>query len=161
MSDLEFEEAFCQTAFSLDPAPDIEMENIEKKVDTIEDTWQISAEEPVRRIKWCTIKVVEETARKMHVFLGGVFERINPLEYRAKIGQNKFISINENNESLIINLPKIKDFSMIIVKPMIGSDTAGDSIISEFITENMKMAFPISSDKLELEYQFDILYLKN
>jgi len=160
MIDLEFQEAFCQSAFSLDPAPDIEMENIEKKVDTIEDTWQISAEEPVRRIKWCTIKVVEETARKMHVFLGGVFERINPLEYRAKIGLNKFISINENNESLIINLPKIKDFSMIIAKPMIGSDT-GDSIISEFKTETMKMmAFPISSDKLELEYQFDILYLK-
>ena len=79
----------------------------------------------------------------------------------AKIGQNKFMSINENNENLIINLPKIKDFSMIIVKPMIGSAT-GDSIILEFKTETMKMmAFPISSDKLELEYQFDILYLKN
>ena len=96
----------------------------------------------------------------MHVFLGGVFERINPLEYRAKIGQNKFLSINENNESLIINLPKIEDFSMIIAKPMIGSNT-GDSIISEFKTETLKMAFPVSSDKLELEYQFDILYLKN
>jgi len=160
MIDLEFQEAFCQSAFSLDPAPDIEMENIEKKVDTIEDSWQISPEEPVRRIKWCSLKVVEETARKMHVFLGGVFERINPLEYLAKIGQNKFISINENNENLMINLPKIKDFSMIIVKPMIGSAT-GESIISEFKTETLKMAFPISSVKLELEYQFDILYLKN
>jgi len=157
MSDLEFEETFCQTALSLDSAPDIEMENIEKKVETIEDSWQISAEEPVRRIKWCSMKV-EETARKMHVFLGGVFERINPLEYRAKIGQNKFLSINENNESLIINLPKIEDFRMIIAKPMIGSNT-GDSIISEFKTETLKMAFPVSSDKLELEYQFDILYL--
>jgi len=160
MIDLEFEGAFCQSALSLDPAPDIEMENIDKKVETIEESWQISPEEPVRRIKWCSIKV-EETARKMHVFLGGVFERINPLEYRAKIGQNKFLSINENNESLIINLPKIKDFSMIIAKPMIGLDT-GDSIILEFKTETMKMmTFPISSDKLELEYQFDILYLKN
>merc|ERR1711894_261044 len=130
MIDLEFEEAFCQSTFSLDPAPDIEMENIEKMVETIEDSWQISPEEPVKSIKWCSLKVVEETARKMHVFLGGVFERINPLEYRAKIGQNKFLSINENNESLIVNLPKMKDFSMIIAKPMIGSDTAGDSIIS-------------------------------
>jgi len=160
MSDLEFEGAFCQSALSLDPAPDIEMENIDKK-ETIEDSWQILPEEPVRRIKWCTIKVVEETARKMHVFLGGVFERINPLEYRAKIDQNKFISIYEKNESLMINLPKIQDFSMIIVKPMIGSAT-GDSIISEFKTEMTKiMAFPLSSNKLELEYQFDILYLKN
>ena len=155
------------------------MENIDKKVDTIEDSWQISPEEPVRRIKWCSLKVVEETAQKMRVFLGGVFERINPLEYRgmnwlmkqrrllmmyvdisAKIGQNKFISINENNESLMINLPKIQDFSMIIVKPMIGSVT-GNSIISEFKTETVKMAFPLSSNKLELGYQFDILYLKN
>ena len=79
----------------------------------------------------------------------------------AMIGQNKFISIYEKNESLMINLPKIQDFSMIIVKPMIGSAT-GDSIISEFKTEMMMtMAFPLSSDKLELEYQFDILYLKN
>ena len=78
----------------------------------------------------------------------------------AMIGQNKFISINENNENLMINLPKIKDFSMIIVKPMIGS-AIGNSIISEFKTETMKMAFPFSSDKLELEYQFDILCLKN
>ena len=70
-------------ALSFDPAPDIEME---KKVDTIEDAWQILTEEPVRRIKWCSLKVVEETARKMHVFLGGVFERINPLEYRGKNG---------------------------------------------------------------------------
>jgi len=161
MSDLEFEETFCQSALSLDPAPDIEMENIDKKVETFEETWQILPEEPVRRIKWCTIKVVEETARKMRVFLGGVFERINPLEYRAMIGQNKFISINEKNENLMINLPKIQDFSKIIVNPMIGS-TTGNRIISEFKTETMKMmAFPISSDKLELEYQFDILYLKN
>jgi len=160
MSDLEFDETFCQSALSLDPAPDIKMENIDKK-ETIEDSWQILPEEPVRRIKWCSLKVVEETAWKMHVFLGGVFERINPLEYRAKIGQDKFISINEKNESLMINLPKIQDFSMIIVKPMIGSAT-GDSIISEFKTELMKkMAFPLSSKKLELGYQFDILYIKN
>ena len=79
----------------------------------------------------------------------------------AMIGQNKFISIYEKNESLMINLPKIQDFSLIIVKAMIGSAT-GDSIISEFKTEMTKiMAFPLSSDKLELEYQFDILYLKN
>ena len=82
------------------------------------------------------------------------------VDISAKIGQNKFISINENNESLMINLPKIQDFSMIIVKPMIGSVT-GNSIISEFKTETVKMAFPLSSNKLELGYQFDILYLKN
>ena len=49
---------------------------------------------------------------------------------------------------------------MIIVKPMIGSAT-GDSIIYEFKTEDVQLAFPLSSDKLELKYQFDILYLKN
>ena len=78
----------------------------------------------------------------------------------AQISQNKTISINEKNESLIINLPKIQDFSMIVVKPMIGSAT-GDSISSEFKTENVQLAFPLSSVKLELKYQFDILYLKN
>ena len=49
---------------------------------------------------------------------------------------------------------------MIIVKPMIGAAT-GDNMISEFKTDTMQMAIPFSSDKLELKYQFDILYLKN
>jgi len=160
MSDLDFEEAFCHSALSMDPAPDIEMVSNDKKTGPINSSWQISSDEPVRRIKWCSLKVVEETARKMHVFLGGIFERINPLEYHAQISQNKTISINEKNESLIINLPKIQDFSMIIVKPMIGSAT-GDSISSEFKTENVQLAFPLSSVTLELKYQFDIFYLKN
>ena len=155
------------------------MENNDKVGETIEHSWHISPDEPVRSIKWCSLKVLEETTRKMHVFIGGVFERINPLEYRgknhgieiettfwnsfdisAKISPTKVISLYEKNESLIINLPKIKDFSMIIVKPMIGSAT-GDNIISEFKTETMQMAIPFSSDKMELKYQFDILYLKN
>lgn len=160
MSDLDFEEAFCHSALSMDPTPDIEMVSNDKKMGPINDSWQISSDEPVRRIKWCSLKVVEETARKMHIFLGGTFERINPLEYHAQISQNKTISIKEKNESLIINLPKIQDFSMIIVKPMIVS-AVGDSIISEFKTENVQLALPLSSEKLELTYQFDILYLKN
>jgi len=160
MSGLEFEEVFCQSALSLDPAPDIEMENNDKGGETIENFWHIPPDEPVRSIKWCTLKVVEETTRKMHVFFGGIFERINPLEYCAKISPTKEVSLYEKNESLIINLPKIKDFSMINVKPMIGSAT-GDNIISEFKTETMQMAIPFSSDTLELRYQFDILYLKN
>lgn len=104
MSGLEFEEAFCQSvmdrliitlsvvmnisfklkALSLDPAPDIEMEKKDKLGETIEETWHIFSDEPVRRIKWCSLKVVEETTRKMHMFFGGTFERINPLEYCGK-----------------------------------------------------------------------------
>jgi len=160
MRELDFEEAFGHSALTMDPAPDIEMVSNDKKLGTIDDSWQISSDEPVRRIKWCSLKVVEETAQKMHAFLGGIFERINPLEYHAQISHHKTISIYEKNESLIINLPKIQDFSMIIVKPMIGSAT-GDSIIYEFKTEDVQLAIPIWSDKLELKYQFDILYLKN
>ena len=84
----------------------------------------------------------------------------NYFDISAKLSPTKVISLYEKNESLIINLPKIKDYSMIIVKPLIGSAT-GDNIISEFKTETMQMAIPFSSNKLELEYQFDILYLKN
>ena len=68
----------------MDPFPETEMENNGQKRMTIEDAWQISSDEPVRRIKWCSLKVVEETAQQMRVFLGGVFERINPLEYHGK-----------------------------------------------------------------------------
>jgi len=160
MRELDFEEAFGHSALTMDPAPDIEIVSNDKKLGTIDDSWQISSDEPVRRIKWCSLKVVEETAQKMHVFLGGTFERINSLEYHAQISQFKTISINEKNESLILNLPKIQDFSKIIVKPMVGSAT-GDWRIYEFKTENVHLAFPLSSDKLELKYQFDILYIKN
>ena len=68
----------------MDPGPDTEMENKEQKTVTIEDSWKISSDEPVRFIKWCSLKVVEETAQQMRVFLGGVFERINPLVYHGK-----------------------------------------------------------------------------
>ena len=71
-------------ALTMDPAPDIEMVSNDKKLGTIDDSWQISSDEPVRRIKWCSLKVVEETAQKMHAFLGGIFERINPLEYHGE-----------------------------------------------------------------------------
>ena len=71
----------------MDPFPETEMENNEKRM-TIEDSWQITSDEPVRRIKWCSLKIVEETAQKMHVFIGGVFERINPLEYHGKYKRN-------------------------------------------------------------------------
>ena len=69
----------------MDPAPDIEMEYNVKKMETIEDFWQIPSDEPVRRIKWCSLKVLEETTQTMRVFLGGTFERINPLEYHGNI----------------------------------------------------------------------------
>ena len=69
----------------MDPAPDIEMEYNGKKMETIEDFWQIPSDEPVRRIKWCSLKVLEETTQTMRVFLGGIFERINPLEYHGNI----------------------------------------------------------------------------
>ena len=70
----------------MDPAPDIEMESNKKKKETIisiEDSWQISSDEPVRKIQWCSLEVVKETAQMKHVFLGGIFERINPLEYHG------------------------------------------------------------------------------
>ena len=68
----------------MEPALDIETGiNIHSK-NTIEDSWQITSDEPVRRMIWCSLKVVEETAQKMHVFLGGTFERINSLEYHGE-----------------------------------------------------------------------------
>ena len=68
----------------MNPATDIEKDNNNQTGNTIEDSWQITSDEPVRRIIWCSLKVVEETAQKMHVFLGGIFERINPLEYHGE-----------------------------------------------------------------------------
>ena len=68
----------------MNPATDIEKDNNNQTGNTFEDSWQITSDEPVRRIIWCSLKVVEETAQKMHVFLGGIFERINPLEYHGE-----------------------------------------------------------------------------
>lgn len=156
---MEFDETFCHAALSMDPAPDIEMEYNVKKMETIEDFWQIPSDEPVRRIKWCSLKVLEETTQTMRVFLGGTFERINPLEYHAQMNQNKVISIYEKNQNLVINLPKIQDFSTIITNALIGT-AYKKSIISEFGAGIVQMSYPISSDKLDLKYQFDILYLR-
>ena len=75
---------YFSKALSMDPALDIEIVSNDKKMGPINSSWQISSDEPVRRIKWCSLKVVEETARKMRVFLGGIFERINPLEYHGE-----------------------------------------------------------------------------
>jgi len=156
---MEFDETFCHAALSMDPAPDIEMEYNGKKMETIEDFWQIPSDEPVRKIKWCSLKVLEETTQTMRVFLGGTFERINPLEYHAQMNQNKVISIYEKNQNLVINLPKIQDFSTIIMNALIGTAYKKNRI-SEFGAGIVQMSYPISSDKLDLKYQFDILYLQ-
>ena len=76
------------------------------------------------------------------------------------MNQNKVISIYEKNQNLVINLPKIQDFSTIITNALIGA-AYKKSIISEFGAGIVQMSYPISSDKLDLKYQFDILYLRN
>ena len=68
----------------MNPATDIEKDNNNQTGNTFEDSWQITSDEPVRRIIWCSLKVVEETAQEMHVCLGGIFERIHPLEYHGE-----------------------------------------------------------------------------
>lgn len=73
------------------------------------------------------------------------------------MNQNKVISIYEKNQNLVINLPKIQDFSTIITNALIGT-AYKKSMISE--SGILQMSYPISSDKLDLKYQFDILYLQ-
>ena len=76
------------------------------------------------------------------------------------MNQNKVISIYEKNQNLVINLPKIQDFSTIIMNALIGTAYKKNRI-SEFGAGIVQMSYPISSDKLDLKYQFDILYLRN